>query len=122
MTNQPPAPRILTDDEYERVYRAAVDAAGPHTSSLGRYTLGEIVAATLAAAQVFEPAPEPDPDTCSALYLPHDPEEFGPDALGAWQQCEGQPGHDGTTHDSGEMEWTDAMPGALPARTADQQA
>ncbi|WP_331719465.1 hypothetical protein [Streptomyces sp. NBC_01174] len=114
-SDQQPSPRILTDEEYELAYkrlRAAVDRNG---SQLGETAAHEVLTETLAAVGVFIPAPEPEPDTCAALYLPHDIEEFGPDTLGVWQQCADDPGHDGAAHDNGEVTWRDAMPGAVPA-------
>ncbi|MGW0786139.1 hypothetical protein [Streptomyces sp. NPDC002913] len=70
---------------------------------------------------VFLPPPPPDPDTCTAQYLPHDPEEYGTDMLGEWQQCTDDPGHAGDYHENGEVGWPEGVPGSRPARTADEE-
>ncbi|MEU5547936.1 hypothetical protein AB0G85_37465 [Streptomyces sioyaensis] len=49
-------------------------------------------------------------------------EEATSDMLGVWQQCGDEAGHDGDEHDNGEFTWADGQPGAIPARTADQEA
>ncbi|MDX3434408.1 hypothetical protein PV664_37070 [Streptomyces sp. ME01-18a] len=112
---QQSTPRTLTEEEYELAYTRLTAIAHRNGSRLSRGTAHEALAETLAAIGVFTPAPEPEPDTCTALYLPHDTEEFGPDVFGAWQQCGDDPGHDGTDHDSGEVRWNDLLPGAVPA-------
>ncbi|MEV0012879.1 hypothetical protein [Streptomyces sp. NPDC047973] len=111
---QPPPPRILTEEEYELAYKRLTAAAYRNGSRLGEGAAHDALTETLAAVGVFTPAPEPEPDTCAALYLPHDIAKFGPDTLGIWQQCGEDPGHDGD-HDNGEMGWGDRMPGAVPA-------
>lgn len=110
--------RILTDDEYERAYSRLRSAAFRHGSELGASAAQDVLTETLAAADVFLPAPAPEPQSCTALYLPHDPEQFGPDMLGVWQQCADETGH-GVDHDSGDMSWSDSMPGAVPATGAE---
>ncbi|SEF16384.1 hypothetical protein SAMN05428942_7259 [Streptomyces sp. 2112.2] len=118
-----PAPyRIATEDEYDRARQTAALIARRYGNAIGGAGLDHIVAATLAAVGVFEPAPEPEPDTCTALYLPHDPEEFGPDIFGIWQQCGHEPGHDPADGHEYDCGWDDDLPGAIPARTADQEA
>lgn len=116
-TLQLPAPyRVLTDEEYDAAYAAAREAAQGSGQTVPYAVLDEMARAMLAAVGVFTPAPEPEPDACTAMYLPHDAEEFGPDLLGQWQQCADEAGHDGR-HDNGEVSWRDDLPGALPART-----
>ncbi|MFD4021193.1 hypothetical protein [Streptomyces sindenensis] len=73
----------------------------------------EIAYDALAAAGVFNEPPQPEPDTCTAQYLPHDPDAYEPDMLGVWQQCEDDPGHDGR-HDAGEASWPEGAPGSIP--------
>ncbi|MFD9850547.1 hypothetical protein [Streptomyces parvus] len=114
-STQPTAPRILTEEEYELAYERLTRAAYRNGSRLGEAAAHDALTETLAAVGVFIPAPDPEPDTCTARYLPHDADEFGPDILGVWQQCEDDPGHEGDRHESGEVSWPDEYPGALPA-------
>ncbi|MGW1839620.1 hypothetical protein [Streptomyces sp. NPDC002067] len=120
-TNEKPSPRlpapyrVLTDAEYDTAYARLTSAAQRHGSRLTAPAAHDALVATLAAAGVFLPAPEPDPDTCPARFLPYDGEDFGADMHGEWQQCADEPGHDGDSHDSGEIGWSDGAPGALPA-------
>ncbi|MFH8350225.1 hypothetical protein [Streptomyces sp. NPDC018045] len=113
----PPPLRVLTWPQYEAAYARLTAAAHRYRLQLPGAAAAEMVTDALSAAGVFPPAPAPEPDTCGALYLPHDPQSqgFEPELLGEWQQCAGEPGHGGR-HDNGEFIWDDGMPGAVPAR------
>lgn len=114
---QLPAPyRLLTDAEYDAAYARLAEAAHRHGRRLTATGIHEALTEALAVLGVFNPVPVPDPDGCTAQYLPHDAEEFGPDLLGHWQQCQEDPGHGTTDHDSGDLSWDDGTPGAVPAR------
>ncbi|MGW2793594.1 hypothetical protein ACWC9H_27195 [Streptomyces sp. NPDC001251] len=112
-----PAPmRVMSAQEARRVHDAVRAAA--RRRQVTASAADEVSYDALAAAGVFlAPDPLDDPDLCTARYLPHDPDEFGPDLLGVWQQCADEPGHDGDDHDTGELNWRDGMPGAIPATT-----
>lgn len=114
-STQPPAPRILTEEEYDLAYERLADAAYRNGSRLGETAAHGALTETLAAIGVFIPAPDAEAHTCTARYLPHDAAQFDVDILGVWQQCADDPGHDGTEHDSGDLSWSDEHPGALPA-------
>lgn len=97
--------RVLTEDEYDEVLKAARNAAYQR----GRITvpprvLEAAVDAVLIQTGVIYPPPEPEPDTCTALFAT----EHG------WHQCGDDPGHDGM-HDNGEWTWVDNDPNAIPA-------
>ncbi|MFJ8166520.1 hypothetical protein ACIRBY_37150 [Streptomyces sp. NPDC096136] len=109
-----PAVRILTKAEYQQAYERMTGSASRSGNRLGRAAY-EVLDETLAAIGVFAPAPHPNPDTCTALYLPTDHEEFDRHVFAQWQQCTDEPGHDGDEHDNGEVNWADGMPGAIPA-------
>lgn len=122
--------RILDRDEYTTAVaaaRAALDRFHPRPR-LDHGMLEELTTAALAAVGVFEPAPVPEslvPDTCTALYLPHETDLYGPHApdhhrnlLGQWQQCAAAPGHDDDGwHHGPNLSWRDTDPCAVPART-----
>ncbi|WP_158713521.1 hypothetical protein [Streptomyces sp. NRRL F-525] len=111
----PDGMRLLSHEEM-RAVGDAVRASARRTGVRG-HLADEIAYDALAAAGVFNQPPEPSPDECTALYLPYDAQEFGADGLlGVWQQCGGEPGHDGDEHDNGEVIWHDGRPGAVPAR------
>ncbi|MGW2793596.1 hypothetical protein ACWC9H_27205 [Streptomyces sp. NPDC001251] len=110
-----PAVRILTGDEYRAAFDALRGATHRHGSRLGITAAHEALVETLAALRVFTPPLDPDPDSCTALYLPTDPDEYDADTLGYWQQCADEPGHDGDDHDSGDASWTDNDPHTRPA-------
>ncbi|MFF4291016.1 hypothetical protein ACFY0R_37835 [Streptomyces sp. NPDC001633] len=115
----PDGMRILSHQDMRAVRDAAHAAARRH--GVRGHLAEEIAFDALAAAGVFNQPPEPEPDTCSAMFLPHQREEFTPDMLGVWQQCADEPGHV-DDHDSGNTNWVDGMPGTLPARPADREA
>uniref|UniRef100_UPI003F4969C4 hypothetical protein n=1 Tax=unclassified Streptomyces TaxID=2593676 RepID=UPI003F4969C4 len=106
--------RILTPPEMRAIHDGVRAAARRH--GVSGEAADEIGFDALAAAGLFLPPPDPDPDTCGALYLPHEIGAFEPDMLGQWQQCEDEPGHPGDEHTSGDTEWDDGRPGAVPAR------
>ncbi|MFJ2110781.1 hypothetical protein ACIOEX_02440 [Streptomyces sp. NPDC087850] len=106
--------RILTTEEYDRAYDRLTSAAYRHGSRLGDIAAHDALTETLAAIGVFTPAPDIEPFTCTARFVPNDAEQYEPDMLGVWQQCQDEPGHEGTDHDSGDLSWADDMPGALP--------
>lgn len=108
----PEGMRVLSAAEM-RAVRDAVHASARRQGVRG-HVAEEIAFDSLAAAGVFNQPPAPDPDTCTAQYLPHDPEQFEADTLGVWQQCQDGPGH-GADHDSGDTSWSDSTPGSLPA-------
>ncbi|MGW3091728.1 hypothetical protein [Streptomyces sp. NPDC001108] len=114
-------PRILTDEEYDRAYDALRDNGQRLGYQISHTATAEMVFHVLASVGVFLPAPTPDTDTCTALYLPHDPDEYGAELLGEWQQCEDEPGHEGTFHESGNTGWPEGAAGSVPARTADEK-
>ncbi|MGX1976859.1 hypothetical protein [Streptomyces kronopolitis] len=116
----PDGMRILSHQEM-RAVRDAVHAAARRQGIRG-HLAEEIAHDALAAAGVFNQPPEPEPDECTAMFLPHQREQVTSDMLGVWQQCGDAPGHPDDEHDNGEFTWADRMPGALPARTADQEA
>ncbi|ONI48513.1 hypothetical protein [Streptomyces sp. IB2014 011-1] len=111
----PDGMRVLSAAEMRRVHDAASAAARRH--GVRGYIAAEIVFDALATAGVFNEPLSPDPDTCTAQYLPHDPAEFDADTLGVWQQCDEEPGHD-DDHDSGEIGWPEGAPGSLPPKAA----
>jgi hypothetical protein len=90
--------RILTEPEFEAAYRAAVRTARPG-ARIGSAILSDALAAALATVGILTPAPEPDTDTCPAMFA--DPE-------GGWWQCQQDPGHDPADgHDCGDWAWPD---------------
>lgn len=113
----PEGMRLLTPTERRAVHAAVREAARRH--GVGTVAADEISYDALAAAGVFLPPDAPDPDMCTARYLPHWPEEAAGGMLGVWQQCADEPGHDGTDHDSGEFCWSDGDTGTLPALPAE---
>ncbi|MFE7665605.1 hypothetical protein [Streptomyces celluloflavus] len=116
-----PTRRILTHDEYDAAYARLKAQARLHGTQLSSNTAHAALTAALAMIDVYGPAPEPEPDTCTALYLPTNTEEDGPDILGVWQQCFFEPGHDDADGHESDCGWSDDMPGAIPARTTDQE-
>ncbi|MEU5959259.1 hypothetical protein [Streptomyces sp. NPDC047525] len=122
MTAHPTVPlpegmRVLTDAELGRVRAAAQDTAQHHTGPTAPL---HIAFAVLAAAGLFDsPPPKLDPETCTALYLPHTAEAAA--LCGVWHQCEGEPGHQDDAHGSGEFAWHDADMGAVPAHPTDKE-
>ncbi|MEV6073980.1 hypothetical protein AB0L80_02515 [Streptomyces sp. NPDC052069] len=117
-TEQPPEDdeeqqprRVLTEEEYDAVYRAAVDALGPRIRHIGHHMTSDVVDATLAAVGILTPPPEPDGDTCSALF---------PDPSGTWWQCLDVAGHDTDKgHDAGDWTWPATAPNAIDPRPAE---
>ncbi|MYV63866.1 hypothetical protein GTW37_36700 [Streptomyces sp. SID4931] len=103
--------RVLTAREMRAVRDAAHAAVRRH--GVRGHVAEEIAYDALAAAGVFNEPPQPDPDTCTAQFLPHNSDAFEPDVLGVWQQCEDDPGHDGR-HDSGDTNWLDGAFGSIP--------
>ncbi|MFB7461695.1 hypothetical protein [Streptomyces sp. NPDC056188] len=109
-----PARRILTAAEDEAAYAAARGTLGRHGARIGSAVLDEALTAALAAVGTLTPAPEPDPDTCPAMFA---------DPTGEWQQCAGDPDHDpANDHDNGEWTWphgeTYARPEPAPRPTS----
>ncbi|MCX5161898.1 hypothetical protein OOK39_21895 [Streptomyces sp. NBC_00264] len=103
--------RVLAEEEYDAVYRAAVDALGPRMRHIGHHMTGDVVDATLAAVGILTPPPEPDGDTCSALF---------PDPSGTWWQCLDVAGHDTDEgHDAGDWTWPATAPNAIAPRPAE---
>ncbi len=113
-----PAVRILTEEEYDAAYDALRGAAYRHGSRLASRAVHEALTESLAVLGVFTPPIDADPEYCTALYLPTDPEAFGADMLGHWQQCADEPGHDGDDHDSGNTSWSDGDPNTIPSTAA----
>lgn len=115
-TPQIPAPyRLLTDDECEAPFAALQEAAAAYGQSFPYAAAMDMVQAVLATVGVFMPPPEPEPDTCTAQYLPTDPElHHGSGLHGQWQQCAEEPGHAGR-HGRGGIGWADDAPGAVRA-------
>lgn len=99
---------ILTGDQYKAARTAAAGAL--RSAGVGLDTIGDAVAATLAAVGILTPPFKPDPDTCTAMFA--DPD-------GDWWQCADDPGHDGKDHDAGDWGWSDDDPDAIPRRTGD---
>ncbi|MEU7230032.1 hypothetical protein [Streptomyces chrestomyceticus] len=121
LADLPPAPphlpapmRLLSQPELRAVHDG-VRAAARRRGVTGE-AADEISFAGLAAAGLFLPPPAPDPHTCTALYLPHEPGAYVPEMLGQWQQCDDEPGHE-DVHSNGDTEWSDDTPGAVPAGT-----
>ncbi|MEU5959261.1 hypothetical protein [Streptomyces sp. NPDC047525] len=115
----PDGMRVLSDAEYD----AAFKALRGHVDYPAVASPADALTDTLAAIGVFLPPLDPEPDTCTALYLPHRADQVTADVLGVWQQCADEPGHDpADVHDSGEFEWRDGDMGAVPARPADEEA
>ncbi|MGW1666466.1 hypothetical protein [Streptomyces microflavus] len=111
VTHLPEGMRVLSATEMRKVHDAARQAA--HRHGVRGHAADEIAYDALAAAGIFNGPSQVDPDTCTAQYLPHDPDAFGPDMLGVWQQCADDPGHDGR-HDNGEANWSEGAPGSIP--------
>ncbi|GGU50937.1 hypothetical protein [Streptomyces violascens] len=104
-TEQKPAPpvRILTEAEYDAASQPLTAAMTGHGNRLGSLVAQEILTETLAAMGVFTHTPTLG--TCTALYLPTNPDLFDATTIGQWQHCGDDP-------DSGDVAWSD---GALPA-------
>jgi hypothetical protein len=98
--------RILTDAEYAHVLRRADAGAHQARHEVPGPALDAIVSGALAVVGLLTPPPETDDDTCTAQFA--DPD-------GEWQQCQQEP-HDGGLHDSGNWQWGDDDPNAVPAR------
>ncbi|MFJ2017226.1 hypothetical protein [Streptomyces nodosus] len=97
LAEQQPAPRILTDDEYEATYNAARARLGRWAHHIGRDAIDDAVTATLAAVGILTPPPAPDPDECPAMFA---------DREGMWHQCAEDPDHDPADgHTDGEWSW-----------------
>ncbi|MFF4751807.1 hypothetical protein [Streptomyces sp. NPDC001270] len=104
------ARRVLTEDEFEAVYRAARGEFGMHGPRIGSSLITEAIAAALATVGILTPAPEADPETCSAMFA---------DPNGTWHQCTEDPNHDTAQgHDSGDWSWPDAAEQAAPCPPA----
>jgi hypothetical protein len=67
--------------------------------------LDAIVSGALAVVGLLTPPPAPDDDRCTAQFA--DPD-------GEWVQCQEDP-HDSGPHDSGDWQWRDDDPSAVPA-------
>jgi hypothetical protein len=105
--------RILTEDEFETAYQAARGELGMHGPRIAASLITEAIAAALATDGILTPAPEADPDTCSAMFA---------DPQGGWHQCSDDPGHDpANDHDSGEWSWPHAV-GQAEARVTPEEA
>ncbi|WP_406189545.1 hypothetical protein [[Kitasatospora] papulosa] len=103
--------RLLAEEEYDAVYRAAVDALGARMRHIGHHMTGDVVDATLAAVGILAPPPEPDGDTCSAMFA---------DPTGTWWQCLDPAGHNPDEgHDAGDWTWPSTTPDAIPPRAAE---
>ncbi|MEV6536805.1 hypothetical protein AB0M86_45865 [Streptomyces sp. NPDC051639] len=91
------APRILTEDEFDKAYRAARAELGLHASRIGTYVVESAVVSALAAVGIMPPPPDPEPGTCPAQFA---------DLTGEWHQCTDDMGHDTARgHEDGEWSW-----------------
>ncbi|WP_125264861.1 hypothetical protein [Streptomyces alboflavus] len=115
----PEGMRLLSHEQMRAVHDAVREAA--RRVGVPGHKADEISYSALAAAGQFVQPPDPEPDTCTALYLPHQAAAVTADILGVWQQCGDDPGHGGDDHDSGDFGWSDSDTGALPAHTADEE-
>jgi hypothetical protein len=97
--------RILTDGEYATVLHRAGEEAHRARHELPDPALDAIVSGALAVVGLLTPPPAPDDDRCTAQFA--DPD-------GEWVQCQEDP-HDSGPHDSGDWQWRDDDPSAVPA-------
>ncbi|WP_331718314.1 hypothetical protein [Streptomyces sp. NBC_00134] len=109
----PDGMRVLSHEEMRRVHDAVHAVASRH--GVFAPVADEISYDALAAAGIFIQPHTPEPDECTAMYLPHTADVTA-DMRGVWQQCADEVGHDGDDHDSGEFGWRDGDMGAVPAR------
>lgn len=113
MTDQQPR-RVLTEAEYETAWKATRNTLGARAGHIGTTGITDAITATLAAVGILTPPPEPEPDTCPALFAALD---------GEWHQCADERGHDPADgHDNGEWTWPDGETQARPEPDGGQQA
>lgn len=107
MSQRTPRP-VLDQDAYDNAHHGVRNVVGNARITVPDEVVGQVVAEVLTAAGLLSPPPEPDPETCTALW---------PDEYGDWWQCQDDSGHDGGRHDAGEFEWSDDHPEAIPPTT-----
>ncbi|UWM52091.1 hypothetical protein N0X72_25435 [Streptomyces carpaticus] len=87
---------VLTEDEYDAAYLAALHALGP-APHIGSATIELVLGTGLARLGILPPPPDPEPGACTEQWAtPH----------GYWVQCAEDTGHDPAEgHDDGEWSW-----------------
>ncbi|MFB7899962.1 hypothetical protein ACFC1B_26965 [Streptomyces xiamenensis] len=87
---------VLTEDEYDAAYLAALHSVGP-TSRTGSRIVMTALDAGLASLGILAPAPDPEPGQCAELHAT---------PAGDWVQCADEPGHaPAAGHEDGEWSW-----------------
>lgn len=109
----PEGMRVLSHEDMRAVHGAVREAARQHR--VNGASADDITYTVLAVAGCFVQPPEPDPDTCTALFLPHQREQVTPELLGVWQQCTDDVAHDPADgHNNEAFSWRDGEMGAVP--------